>query len=200
MRLTIDIIDKLSNNLAIDSISLVRMSGSPFSWEKRGNPPEESTPLSEGGDDYIDYSYAKYLGGHPLYVNPGNTGVYIYNNRIEVVDPNLVISYSAMTRLENMDENKIDRDRVLLGLLFFTPLAIHAAIKKKKHTYTVIQYVEGVDEKERYRNLGYANIPNLMQYSNRVGEITIILDFDNDIYRIQPLIYNKMIESKGKQP
>ena len=174
------------------------MTGSPFSWENRGNPPEETPPISVGGDDYIDYSYAKYLGGHPLYVNPRNTGVYVYNNRIEMVDPNLVIPYSAMSRLENMDENKIDRDRVIMGLLFFTPLAIHAAIRKKKHTYTVIQYIEGVDEKEPYRNLGSTRIPNLIQYTNRVGEITIILDFDNDIYRIQPLIYNKMIDFKGK--
>lgn len=138
------------------------------------------------------------MGGHPLYVNPRNTGIYVYNDRIEMVDPNLIIPYSAMSRLENMDENKIDRDRVIMGLLFFTPLAIHAAIRKKKHTYTVIQYTERINEKEPYRNLGSARIPDLIQYSNRVGEITIILDFDNDMYRIQPLIYNKMIEFKQR--
>ena len=149
------------------------MTGSPFSWENRESLSRLTVPTTPTkSNDYIDYSYAKYLGGHPLYLAQTSTSVYVYNNRIEVVDPELAIPYFAISRIENMDEKKISALRVVgLGLIAL-PLAIVGALWKKKHTYTVIQYKDEFDEK------------------------TLIIDFDADVYRIQPLIYNKMIESR----
>lgn len=172
------------------------MTGSPFSWEKRSAQSEEVSQPTRGGNDYIDYSYAKYLGGHPLYVDSRKTGVYIYNDRIEIVDPALVIPFSEITRIENMDEKKIDREKVVMGLLFFTPLAIHAAISKKKHTYTIIQYNNRVDEISGIPNLGQIRISDLIRHNSNDDKITIVLDFDADIDRIQTFVYHKMIESR----
>jgi hypothetical protein len=144
------------------------MVGAPFSWENTFNSRDVVAETNSSRlDRYIDYSYAKYIGGHPLYTKPRDTGVYFYNDRFEVVNPNLGIPYSAITRIENMDEKKISADRVLL-------LGVIGAVWRKKHTYTVIQYREG----------GY--------------EITVVLDFDAAINRIQTLIFNKMMEFKRK--
>jgi hypothetical protein len=171
------------------------MTGSPFSWDKPATPVEVEVP-STGGNDYIDYSYAKYLGGHPLYTEPRNTPVYVYNDRIEIVNPDLIIPYSLMSRIENMDENKIDREKVVLGLLFFTPLAIHAAIKKKKLVYTVIRYMDKSDGGERFRNLGQTKIQDSIRHRDESGNITLVMDFGEDINRIQQYIYMRMLESK----
>jgi hypothetical protein len=171
------------------------LSGSPFSWEERNNPEEKAVPVT-GGNDYIDYSYVRYMGGHPLYTEPRNTPVYVYNDRIEIVNPDLKIPYSAMSRIENMDENKIDRDKVVLGLLFFTPLAIHAAIRKKKHVYTVLRYMDKSDGVHIIRNLGHIKIQDLIRYRDGSGDITVVLDFGGDMNRIQQYIYMRMLESK----
>lgn len=151
------------------------MTGAPFSWEKKGGSQDVSAPRdTDSSDRYIDYSYAhaKYMGGHPLYVKPSDTGVYLYDDRIEVVNPKLIIPYSAILRIENMDEKKISASRVIVLGLVALPLAIVGAMWKKKHIYTVIQYVD------------------------EIGEKTIVLDFGKQVDKAQPLIYRKMSESR----
>lgn len=162
--------------------------------EKIGRHRDNRSPIT-GGNDYFDYSYAKYLRGHPLYPKARSTGVYIYNDRIEIADPELRIPYSAMSKIEDMDEDRIDRDIVILGLLFFTPIAIHAAIRKKKHTYTLIRYAETSNENQKIHNLGQIKIQDLIRYKDEMDEVTIVLDFNGDIDRIQSVIYNKIVES-----
>ena len=190
----------LSYSLIITTcISEFNMVGAPFSWDNKFSSLEQSEAVKTGGEDrYIDYSYAKYIGGHPLHTKARDTGVYIYNDRMEIVNPYLVIPYSAIERIENMDEKKIDREKVILGLLFFTPLAIHAAIKRKNHIYTIIQYSEPESQKQFSGNLGSTHLENIIQYRKGGDKITIILDLNVDINRIQSLIYNKMIETKLK--
>lgn len=182
------------------------MTGSPFSWERTSDKPEEARTSTRGGNDYIDYSYARYMGGYPHHIYHTDTGVYFYNDRLEIVDPDLVIFYSSITRIENVSEEAVDRGKVVEGLIFFTPLAINALIHKKKYTYTVIQYREEGGNKET-PNVRYTIVRDLSGYTTTAGntgnkasenDITIILDFDVDVYRVQPLIYNKMIEAKRK--
>jgi hypothetical protein len=108
------------------------MTGSPFSWEnirESEKPSVATTPAKS--NDYIDYSYAKYMGGHPVHVEHTTTGVYVYNDRIELFNPELVIPYSVILKIENMDEKKISALRVVgLGLVAL-PLAIVGALWKK---------------------------------------------------------------------
>lgn len=84
------------------------MTGSPFSWENRGDSDKPSIPTTSiTSNDYIDYSYAKYLGGHPIHIEDTTTSVYVYNDRLEIVNPELVIPYSAISNIQNMDKDKI---------------------------------------------------------------------------------------------
>ena len=77
-----------------------------------------------------------------------------------------------MTNIQNMDEKKISALRVVgLGLVF-VPLTIVAAVWKKKHIYTVIQYND--------------------------GELTVVLDFGRFIDKLEPFIYRKMLEYRNK--
>ena len=175
-----------------------QMTGSPFNWNKTANSGEIEIP-NTGGNDYVDYSYAKYLGGHPLYPRARDTGVYVYADRLEIVDPSLVIPFSAVSRIENMDENKVDWSSVAGKAVIFTPWAIHEAIRKRKHTYTVIRYTDEIDGVPYIRNLGQTKIQDIIRYTDGMEETTVVIDFDADIDRIQSLIYNKMVESKRKQ-
>ena len=66
-----------------------------------------------------DYCDVNYIGGHKAYPGSTNTKMYFYENRIQNGNPELVISYSAITNIENMDENKISALKVVgLGLVF----------------------------------------------------------------------------------
>ena len=74
--------------------------------------------------DMQDYCDVNYIGGHKAYPSSTNTKMYFYENRIQTGNPELVISYSAITNIENMDENKISALKVVgLGLVFL-PLAL----------------------------------------------------------------------------
>jgi hypothetical protein len=179
MRLIINIVNKLSNNLEIDFMLLTHMPGSPFSWEERGNPIEETPVMNVGGDEYIDHAYAEYLGGHPLCAGTRNTEIYAFDNRLEIdglfsdnlQKPNsikLVIPYSEIHNVQNANESEISALRILMfGLV--------GAFWKKKHLYTIIQYKDDV------------------------GEKSLVLEFDDrDIQRMQSIIYEKMVEFKRR--
>jgi hypothetical protein len=111
---------------------------------------------------------AKYVGGHKMYPKPADTKVLLFNDRLEVEKlSHLKVAYKSMTNIENADESKISAMRVvLLGLI--------GALWKKKHTYTVIQYKDALNEQQ-----------------------TMIFDFDKDIDKVQPIIYQKMLDSRA---
>jgi hypothetical protein len=122
--------------------------------------------------ELIQSYHAKYVGGHVEYPKPMDCRVNIYNDRIEVNHPNLVIPYMSMITIENMDEKKVSAKRVVgLGLVAF-PLAIVGALWKKNHIYTAVQYSDQVDEK------------------------VIILDFDDNVEHVQRWIYHRMVASR----
>jgi hypothetical protein len=112
------------------------------------------------------------MGGHIEYPKPTNSTIYIYYDRIELQNPDLVIPYQLVNNIENMDEKKISAKRVVgLGLVAF-PLAIVGAMWKKNHIYTIIQYRDDV------------------------GEKIIILDFGDKVDIIQSWIYHRMLSSR----
>jgi len=77
------------------------------------------------------------MGGHVEYPKPTRCRLYLYEDRIEIENPDLVVPYNAITGIENMDEKKISAKRVVgLGLVF-VPLAIVGAMWKKT-TFTVL--------------------------------------------------------------
>ena len=88
----------------------------------------------------IRYKYVGYMGGHVEYPKPLECTVYLYHDRIELENPNLIIPYKRMTNIESADEERISAFRVVM-------LGILGALLKKKHVYTVIQYKDSVDEK-----------------------------------------------------
>lgn len=109
---------------------------------------------------------ARYLGGHKMYPKATDTKVLIYKDKVEVEKLNLQVPYTAMTHIENADEKKISAMRVvLLGLI--------GALWKKKHVYTVIQYIDALNEEQ-----------------------SLVFDFDKDIDKAQPIIYQKMLQAK----
>lgn len=112
------------------------------------------------------------MGGHGEYPKPMNCRIYLYYDRIQLENPDLIIPYESLTNIENMDEKKISAKRVIgLGLVF-VPLAIVGAMWKKNHIYTVIQY------------------------NDEVGEKIIILDFGKNVDDFQGWIYRRIISSR----
>ncbi len=69
------------------------------------------------------------MGGHVSYPKSSNCRMYLYNDRIELEDPELTITYQNMSNIENADENKISALRVaMFGI-------IGALWKKKASVY-----------------------------------------------------------------
>jgi hypothetical protein len=90
----------------------------------------------------------------------------IFNDRMHVKKLNLDVTYSKMKTIENADEKKISAMRVVL-------LGVIGALWKKKHVYTVIQYTDGLNEEQ-----------------------SLVFDFDKDIDKAQPIIYQKMLKAR----
>lgn len=109
---------------------------------------------------------AKYLGGHELYPKSTDTKVLIFKDRLEMEKLNLQVKYSAMTNIENADEKKISALRVVL-------LGVIGALWKKKHVYTVVEYNDALGEHQ-----------------------ALVFDFDKDIDKAKPAIYQKMLQSR----
>jgi hypothetical protein len=111
---------------------------------------------------------AKYVGGHKMFPKSVDTAILLFNDRMEIEKLNhLKVNYKSMTNIENADESKISAMRIVL-------LGIIGALWKKKHTYTVIQYKDILGELQ-----------------------TMVFDFDKDIDKVQPIIYQKMLESRA---
>ena len=150
------------------------MTGSSPIWKNSDGPNNsifESPSVQSSG--YIDFSFARYLGGHPLYQKATSTGVYFYDDRIEIVDPELSIPYSAMTRVEVMGANRIHREKLNVPLEQLL----------KNYPYTIIQYAERRSTSNRGKGV--------------TSKITIVLDFDkNMVARTKTYIYTRMVETK----
>gem|GEM_PF-1424973 len=111
----------------------------------------------------------KYRGGHVEYPKPSNCKFYLYENRVEIENPDLVIPYNAITGIENMDEKKISAKRVVALGAVFVPLAIVGAMWKTNHIYTVIQF------------------------RDQDGDKAIVLDFGDKVTDIQGWLYRTML-------
>jgi len=116
---------------------------------------------------------ATYIGGHKAFPKKTHTMVGIHTDGLELTNPSILIPYSSIKNIENMDETKISALRVVALGLVFLPLAIVGALWKKKMIYTVIDYNDGNDDQ------------------------MIILDFGKKLEEIQPLVYQKMLNSRN---
>jgi hypothetical protein len=105
--------------------------------------------------------------------NCNGTDVFIFSDRIEIPQVNLRITYFSMTNIENADEKKISALRVVgLGLVSLGVGAIVGALWKKRHIYTIIDYVDVFNEEQ-----------------------TLVFDFEDNLEEAQQMIYKKMIGS-----
>jgi hypothetical protein len=110
--------------------------------------------------------YAKYLGGHKLYPKSENAWVYFYSDRIEIPKIHLRVPYTTMSNLENADEKNITAKRLfLVGLLAFG--------WKKKDVYTIIEYLDGFNQKQ-----------------------VLVFDFEDHVQEAQQFIYERMMASR----
>lgn len=119
------------------------------------------------------YFGAEYMGGHKMYPKKTDCDVRMYPEGIHIEwgkihKTHLVIHYDTITAIENQDEKRITKTRILLtgfiiGLLW-----------KKRFLYTVIEYKDaaGIDQ-------------------------AIVLDFHRKADEAQQIIYRKMVEAKG---
>jgi hypothetical protein len=118
------------------------------------------------------YCDAEYVGGHVEYPSLVHTKVLMYSDKIVLQSLGVEIDYLSMTNIENVDEQRLSAGRVVgLGLIF-PVLAVVGAMWKKKHRYTVIQYMDGPDIR------------------------AVVLDFGDKIDSAQPLIYHRMVSFK----
>ena len=110
----------------------------------------------------------KYLGGHKRYAlqDSFDTRLYIFSDRIEILDTAFRIFYTQINNIGNADESKLSALRVAgLGLV--------GALWKKKHVYTIIQYTDGFNEEQ-----------------------TLVLDFGWRLFEAQRMIYDRMLASR----
>ena len=109
---------------------------------------------------------AKYVGGHKMFPKSRNVEVTLLSEKIKVSGIDFDITYSTITNVENVDEKKIELKRIVL-------LGIAGALWKKKLLYTVIDYVDELDQKQ-----------------------SVLFDFAKNIEEVQQLIYNKTLNNK----
>ena len=127
---------------------------------------------------YIEWLYAKYVGGHAEYPKSTDCRAFLYTDRLELhfwngddynKQPTVVITYQSIKNIENMDEKKISAKRVIALGLVFVPLAIVGAMWKKNHVYTVIGYTD------------------------ETGPRAIVIDFGKRVADVQSWIYHMMM-------
>jgi hypothetical protein len=109
---------------------------------------------------------AKYVGGHKMFPKSHDVEVTLLPDKIKITGVDFEIPYSTITNVENVDEKKIELKRVIL-------LGVAGALWKKKHLYTVIDYVDTLEQQQ-----------------------SVLFDFDKKIEEVQQLIYNKSIKNR----
>lgn len=154
------------------------MTGSPFipynsndDSYKMSLPDKASIPDKKSKDGLLYYSDITYVGGHKAHPTSADTCIYIYNDRIEigVSEEDTELSIPYANMIGIENADK-DKISAFRVVMF----GVIGALWKKKAIYTVIQYRDEMDEQ------------------------TIVLDFGNDIDKLQPFIYRKMLEFRKK--
>jgi hypothetical protein len=106
---------------------------------------------------------SKYIGGHKLHPKSLDAKVYIFSDRIEVEVLHIRIPYTSVTDIENADEKKISAKRMFL-------VGVFAFAWKKKDVYTIIEYIDGFNQKQ-----------------------ILVFDFGKKIEEAQRKIYDRML-------
>ena len=106
---------------------------------------------------------SKYIGGHKLYPKSSDVKVHMFSDRIEVEALHIRIPYTWITDIENADEKKISARRMFL-------VGLYSFAWKKKDLYTIIEYLDGFNQKQ-----------------------TLIFDFGKKIQEAQQKIYDRML-------
>ncbi len=116
----------------------------------------------------------EYMGGHMLYPKKTDATVYLFSSHFEIrfglVHKKFIeIPYESIVGIENEDESRITKTRILL-----TPLLV-GLLWKKKFRYTVIEYED--------------------QFGMKQG---VVIDFHRKAEKAQQTIYLKMVESRSR--
>lgn len=124
------------------------------------------------------YFGAEYMGGHKMYPKKTDCNVRMFNRGIEIefgkIHKNkIIIYYDTITNIENMDEKRITKARVI-GLGLTVVGLIPALLWKKRFLYTIITYRE---------ELGI--------------EHGVVIDFHRQAEKAQQILYQKMVEAMG---
>lgn len=125
-------------------------------------------------EDKPIYFGAEYMGGHKMYPKKTDADVRLYQDCIDIEfgkihKHKIIIPYRSITGLENEDDKRITKTRVLMTGI------IPGLLWKKTFRYTVIEYTDDIGIKQ-----------------------TVIVDFHRNAERAQQSIYGKMIEVRGK--
>ncbi len=124
----------------------------PFGFGKKHEKPEQKFDI-------------KYVGGHKAFPKGKDTEVLIFPDRLEI-KAGIIIPYSSITDIENMEDHRITKTRA-----FLTPFFL-GLFWKKHYLYTVIDYNDGRDIQ------------------------SIVLDFHRSAEEAQRLIYERMLDSE----
>lgn len=136
----------------------------------RFSQPKENPGLKEKPQDVFTHRFsAKYMGGHKLFPKSRDVKVEILQDRLFVTEIDLEVPYSAITSIENVNEEKITAMRVMI-------FGLGALWMKKKNLYTVIQLKD---------ELG--------------SEQSLVFDFGKNIEEAQPTIYQRVVRARKKQ-
>jgi len=110
-----------------------------------GRNKDKNKDVTEEKEKPLYGDWVGYMGGHKAHPAPGNVQIFFYNDRMELGQkqekPVLIIPYSSIINIENMDDKKISADRVIM-------LGIIGALWKKRHIYTVIQYKDKIEDQK----------------------------------------------------
>lgn len=116
----------------------------------------------------------EYMGGHKMYPKKTDVDVELFSNFMlikwgRIHKHQIVIRYNQITELENQDEKRITKTRILLTGI------IVGLLWKKKFLYTVIEYNDEANLKQ-----------------------AIVIDFHRKAEQAQQAIYQKMTEVNSK--
>lgn len=122
---------------------------------------------------------SKYLGWHRLYPNAYSVKVFVFSDRIEILDMRIEIAnlklripYNSIDNVGNLVKNKpFAFGTGAVGLAFMA-----GSLLKKNRTYTTIEYTDAFDIKQ-----------------------TLIFDFGHRLSQAQQMIYNGMIAFRAKK-
>jgi hypothetical protein len=136
--------------------------------EIANNKPLTSKPAHDK-KDLRGYGDILYVGGHKMYPKGGETMIFLYDDCFELGAKR----EKTVLSIPYSDIISLDNmDETKISAERVAVLGVLGALLKKRHVYTVIRYKEEWDDQ------------------------TIVLDFENNIDKLQPYIYKKMLDIK----